>query len=209
MATKIEIYADGSATTADNEGGWGCVILLDGIFHKELSGHLQKATNNDAELIASINGLEYILDYICKLSGSFPLEMEVVLISDSQIILNWANGSYRFKQTEKLPLYNQLRSLMKKMDVKTQWVKGHSGNIWNERCDRLANAARKGLTRGLDKIDSMLDTKIGTKKDSVVSLWFDGQLKIIDFDTGIIENYNREIHGKRGSVIEIRKVKER
>src|ERR1035437_8674455 len=210
MAQKIEVFSDGSATTADNPGCWGSVILVDGFLHNELSGHLDKATNNDAELIGSIMGLEYALEHICRLQGSFPMEIDVTLISDSQIILNWANGTYRFKQTEKLPLYDQLRRLIKKMNVKTRWVKGHSGDQWNERCDHLANMARKGLiTKDLDKNISMSDSRIGRKKDGVVSLWYAGQLKVVDFDNDVIENYNRDIHGKRGSAIEIRKGKDR
>ena len=54
---KIEVWTDGSATIATKPGGFGWVITLDGKFHSEGSGHLEKATNNDAELMASICGL--------------------------------------------------------------------------------------------------------------------------------------------------------
>ena len=43
-----------SATIATKPGGWAWVITIDGKFHCEGSGHLEKATNNDAELLASI-----------------------------------------------------------------------------------------------------------------------------------------------------------
>jgi ribonuclease HI len=207
---NILVYSDGSAQTKDKPGGWGSVVLIDGVLHKELAGHLELATNNDAELIGAIQGLDYVLSYLATFEGSFPLEVDVTLISDSEIILNWANGSYKFKQVDKLPLYDHLRRLVKKLGVKTQWVKGHSGDQWNERCDKLANNARKGIsTEKLDKPTPTVDTRIGSKKDHVVSLWYCGQLKIIDFETGIIENYNRELHGKRGSVVEIREGKDR
>lgn len=207
---KIEVYADGSAQTKDKPGGWGCVVLVDGILHKELAGYLELATNNDAELIAAIQGLDYTINYIASFQGSFPLEVDVTLISDSQIILNWANGKYRFKQLDKIDLYNSLRRLVKKMNVKTEWVRGHSGNVWNERCDKLANNARKGISlEGVDKRLEKGDTRIGLKKTGVVSLWYMGQLKIIDFENHIVENHNKELHGKRGSVIEIREGKER
>ena len=207
---KIDVYSDGSATTSNKAGGWGSVILIDGVLHKELAGHLEKATNNDAELISAIKGLEYTLNYLASFQGSFPLEVEVTLISDSEIILNWANGAYRFKQTEKLFLYDELRRFVKKMDVKTKWVKGHSGNTWNERCDKLANNARKNITTiALDKSSPMADTRIGTKKSSVVCLWLGDVLKVIDLELNIIEDYNREAHGKRGSAIQIREEKDR
>lgn len=210
MAVKIDCYADGSATTAGNAGGWGSVVLIDGILHKELAGHLESATNNDAELVAAIKGLDYALEYLSLLQNSFPIETEVTLISDSEIILNWANGSYKFKQVDKLPLYDHLRRLVKKMNVKTQWVKGHSGDLWNERCDKLAGNARKGIiNKGIDKPVSKADTRIGIKKTAVVCLWYGDELKVVDLENNVVENYDRSIHGKRGSAFEIREEKSR
>lgn len=207
---KIDVYSDGSATTADKPGGCGAVVLVDGILYRELAIHLESATNNDAELISAIKGLDCALEYLSKCQGSFELECEVTLISDSEIILNWANGTYRFKQSDKMPLYDHLRRLVKKMKVKTKWVKGHSGDRWNERCDKLANNARKGITTEiLDKSGPKVDTRIGTKKTGILSIWYGGQLKIVDLQNNIVENYNREAHGKRGSAIEIREEKER
>lgn len=207
---RIEVYSDGSAQTKDKPGGWASVVLIDGVLHKELVGYLELATNNDAELIGAIKGLDYVLGYLASFQGSFPLEYEVTLISDSQIILNWANGTYRFKQMDKIELYNSLRRVVKKLNVKTEWCKGHSGNIWNERCDKLANDARKGLlTKTLDKIEQKGDTRIGIKKACTASIWYRDKLMILDFELGIIEPYNREVHGKRGSLIEIRDGKDR
>jgi ribonuclease HI len=207
--SKIEVYSDGSAQTKDKPGGWGSVVVVDGKLIKELSGHLELATNNDAEIIGAIRGLDYALHYIVSLNGSCPIENDVTLISDSEIILNWANGKYRFKQLDKMNLYEDLIRLVKKLKVKTQWVRGHSGNVWNERCDKLANNARKGLlVEGLDKTPEKADTRIGVKKN-VVCLWYGPVLKIIDLENNIVEDYKREVHGKRGSFIEIRGEKER
>lgn len=207
----ISVYTDGSAQTAPNPGGWGAVILLDGQFHKELSGGIDSATNNDAELIAAIKGLEYAWELTLRLQQEslYIEKYEVTLISDSEIVLNWANGTYKFKQIAKLYLYDKLRLLVQKMDAKTQWIRGHSGDIWNSRCDKLANNARKGVTDNVDVSTNRTNSRIGTKKDGVVSIWYSGKLKIIDFEIGIVEDYNREAHGKRGSVIEIREGKER
>jgi ribonuclease HI len=207
---KVEIYSDGSATTKGNPGGWASVVLIDGILTRELYGHLESATNNDAELIAAIKGLDYVMEYLCALQGSFPLEFDVTLISDSQIILNWANGSYRFKQEDKLPLYDHLRRLVTKLKVKTKWVKGHGTDQWNCRCDHLANLARKKIPEApSDKVTNINQSLIGTKKTGTCSIWYGGVLKVIDFSQGLVETYNRDVHGKRGSVIEIREGKER
>ena len=120
---KIDVYSDGSAQTSATAGGWGSVIVINDVVHKELNGHIPNATNNDAELIASICGLEYVLEYLASFQGSFPIETEVTLISDSEIVLNWANGKYKFKQVSKMFLYDSLQRLVKKLKVKTKWVR--------------------------------------------------------------------------------------
>lgn len=135
----IEVYSDGSGTSKNKPGGWGWVLVVNGVKHDEGSGYMESATNNDAEMQAAIEGLVAAFKFS---SGNKGFIKSVTLVSDSEIILNWANGSYKFKQEKKIQKYNTLRSLVQKMNVKTKWVKGHSGNAHNERCDELANLAR-------------------------------------------------------------------
>jgi ribonuclease HI len=66
-------------------------------------------------------------------------------------VLGWASGAYKFKQLAKIEKYNQLKSLMAALRADTRWVKGHGTDIYNIRCDKLANLARKGLTE--EKVD--------------------------------------------------------
>jgi len=84
---KIEVYADGSGTTAKTPGGYGFVVVLDGKDVYEGSGHLEFATNNDCELRSAIEGLD-------SLHYHFEPEelIDVWLVSDSEIILGWASG---------------------------------------------------------------------------------------------------------------------
>jgi ribonuclease HI len=203
---KVEIWTDGSATTKDKPGGWAWVLTLSGEFHSEGSGHLEKATNNDAELAGSLKGLEAALNLIAHNHSSFPLEIDVTLKSDSQLILGWASGEYKFKQIDKLPLYDELRLLMRKLKAKTEWVKGHAGHQFNERCDYLANQARLGIQKEKDKEEAIVNgtTLIGRKKDGIVCFWAYGKLKVVDTKNNVCEDYNREVHGKRGSLLEFR-----
>lgn len=210
---KIEVYTDGSATTANKPGGWAYVLVIDGTNYSEGSGHVENATNNDMELEAAIQGLGAALKYLmasCPDPGVAPsfTPYSVTLCSDSQLVLGWASGTYKFKQEGKADKYKQLRYIMNRLGVTTQWIKGHSGNIHNERCDKLANNARKNI-KEVDKPRTLEDTKIGIKKDGVVCLWYGSVLKIVDLSNNIVENYNRDIHGKRGSMIEIREDKTR
>lgn len=146
---KIEVYADGSATTKDKPGGYGWVMVIDGEKVSEGSGRIENATNNDAELEAAIMGLAAVLGFVSnRVTGEWEpaaYDIEVTLVSDSQIILGWANGKNRFKQKEKIAKFNALKFLVKRLSAKTRWVEGHSGDEHNSRCDKLANWARKGI----------------------------------------------------------------
>jgi|ERR1051325_10570807 ribonuclease HI len=141
---KFEVYTDGSATTADKPGGFAFVIIRDGVKVSEGSGHLQKATNNVAEITAAIRGLEALQsnpEYAAADSAS-PRTADVVLISDSQLVLRYATGEYQCRKYHLIPLYIALRKNFQKTKATTRWVKGHSGDEHNERCDMLAKAAR-------------------------------------------------------------------
>lgn len=134
---KMEVYSDGSGTTKNTPGGYGFVCVVDGVKQYEGSGHLEFATNNDCELQGAIEGLD-------SLHYHFEQEelIDVWLVSDSEIILGWADGTNAFRQEEKMLKYQQLRNLMAEFKAKTRWVHGHSGEPFNERCDVLANEAR-------------------------------------------------------------------
>ena len=138
---KIEVYSDGSGMTKATPAGYGFVVCRDGIKVYEGSGHIPFGTNNDAELQGAIEGLDSLNTYF--IYNNIRLLEEVTLVSDSQIILNWASGRNAFKQEEKMDKYLKLRLLMGQFNAKTRWVKGHNGDVNQERCDKLANAARK------------------------------------------------------------------
>lgn len=222
---RIEIFTDGSATIAENPGGYGWVLIVDGIKHSEGNGHVEKGTNNDLELEAAIHGLTAVYKFVIeqkKQGNNGPFE--VLLRSDSQLVLFWADGSHRFKQLDKLPRYNILRELFKRLNATSKWVQGHSGHEHNERADLLANLGRLklGINDSLpktarknkkkrekikEKLDSMKNspvpaTPIGRKTENVFNIWFKGVLKIVDLEKDLCENYDETIHGKRNSVME-------
>jgi ribonuclease HI len=210
---NVEVYSDGSATTGDKPGGWGYVIVINGEKHSEGSGHLENATNNDAELEAATQGLEAVEKFLSD-QGLQPNQvtgLKVTLVSDSQLILGWASGTWKFKQLTKMDAYHRLMKTVTRLRSKTRHVYGHSGDEHNERCDKLANMARKGVIEEIERADAKArgETLIGDKKNGILCVWYGDCLKVIDLETNVVENYNREIHGKRGSAIEIRSEKSR
>jgi ribonuclease HI len=149
---NIEVYTDGSGMSKLTPGGYGWVIIIDGEFHSEGSGHLDNASNNDAELSAAIAGLAAVhrivyppIDVLGNITVQEKVPPTITLVSDSQIILGWASGTYAFKQLGKTEKYQQLKALMQRLNANTRWVKGHAGDRWNTRCDQLANAARLNI----------------------------------------------------------------
>tara|TARA_Y100001960_G_scaffold31763_4_gene28049 strand:- start:16759 stop:17154 length:396 start_codon:yes stop_codon:yes gene_type:complete len=122
--SKFEIYTDGSCSGNPGPGGWG-VVLFENQNQYDLSGGEAATTNNRMELTAVIRGLE-----------ATPEGSSSVINSDSQYIVNTMNLGW--KRNANKDLWGALDSLVKSRDVKFIWVKGHAGNTWNEKADRLA-----------------------------------------------------------------------
>ena len=144
----IEVYTDGSATTADLPGGYAFVICVDGVKVHEGSGHLPKATNNVAELSAAIAGLEYVAATYIRGNNTGNALPNIVLISDSQLVLHFADSTWNCKKPHLLPYVLKLRKYFRELNAETRWVKGHSGDEHNETCDKLAKAARQEPSSG-------------------------------------------------------------
>jgi ribonuclease HI len=138
---KVVIYTDGACSGNPGPGGYGVVMLYGG-YRKELSGGFRLTTNNRMEMLAAIEGLRALND-----------RCAVTLYSDSQYLINaiqqgWAvrwraNGWMRNKKEKAVnpDLWAQLLDLCARHQVEFVWVRGHAGNVENERCDQLAVAA--------------------------------------------------------------------
>lgn len=142
----IVVYTDGSAIGNPGPGGYGVVIQR----HPEspaleLSGSYGHTTNNRMEMTAVIKALQALQE------TSSP----VVVHSDSRYVVDaltkgWAAGWEKrgWKRSNGQPalnpdLWEQLLPLVRSLDVRFVWVRGHSGNPLNERCDELANTAAR------------------------------------------------------------------
>jgi ribonuclease HI len=138
---QVIIYSDGACLGNPGPGGYGSVLLYQGI-RKELSGGYRRTTNNRMELMGAIVALE-----------ALKTRSRVKLYSDSKYVVDavekgwaqkWRRNGWRKpdKQMAMNPdLWERLLTACAKHDVRFEWVKGHAGNVENERCDVLANAA--------------------------------------------------------------------
>lgn len=119
------------------------MIVEEGREPREISGGEPDTTNNRMELMAAIRGLEVIGD-----------DQQAVIYTDSKYVCDgitaWVAGWKRrnWKTASGTPVLN--RPLWERLDglcagrrITWKWVKGHSGNPNNERCDVLAVAAAR------------------------------------------------------------------
>ena len=134
---KVQIYTDGACSGNPGPGGWGAVLMYGGA-KKELSGGEASTTNNRMELISVIMALEALRE---------PCKVE--LLTDSKYVANainlgwlesWRKRGWKRKggDVKNLDLWIKLLPLMEKHEVSFIWVKGHSENEFNNRCDELA-----------------------------------------------------------------------
>lgn len=123
------IYTDGGC--AYNPGGpGGCAAVLINTDTGEISEYsagYKATTNNRMEIMAVILALKHI--------DHGPVQ----LYSDSQYVVNTLCGAY--SKSSNMDLWVELEWLRASIPVFPKWVRGHSGNFHNERCDELCTAA--------------------------------------------------------------------
>lgn len=135
----MQIYCDGSAHERRGlPGGWAYAVVQGGQLLFSDSGAVPATTNNEVELCAAIAGVRAVAT-----RGLHLGRREVELISDSRITLECAQGVD--PPAAHAALGAELRALAIETNLKTTWVRGHSGNRWNEHVDRLAHQAKLTL----------------------------------------------------------------
>lgn len=134
----VEIYTDGACKGNPGPGGWGAWLSIAG-HEKELYGGELVTTNNRMELTAVIKSLE-----------ALKRQCEVKIYTDSSYVQkgitewvhNWKARQWRTsdkKPVKNVDLWMALDALVQQHNIQWIWVKGHAGNVGNERADGLAN----------------------------------------------------------------------
>lgn len=139
--SRVVIYTDGGCDPNPGVGGWAAV-LISGEHEREITGGCPATTNNRMEITAAVEALS-VLKRPCQ----------VQLHSDSQYLVNgitswihkwkqknWMRGN---KPVLNVDLWQQLDKLCSIHKVHWNWVRGHNGDRYNERCDRLVQSARE------------------------------------------------------------------
>ena len=138
MTNTVIIYTDGACRGNPGLGGWGVSFTYKN-HNKELYGGEKLTTNNRMELMAAIQALE-----------SLTKPCLVQLNSDSSYVLkgitdwmpNWKKRDWKTVSKTAVKnedLWRRLDGLITDHYIEWLWIKGHSGNVGNERADLLAN----------------------------------------------------------------------
>lgn len=137
-ANTLVAYVDGSSSMSIEEYGSGVVLIFPDGKTEELSFN---GSHEDAKPMKNVAG---------ELSGAMRAMQiakkkgfrTLILCYDYQGIQKWLTGEWKCKN-EMTKLYKQWydRNIEGHLDVRFKWVKGHSGDKYNEIADTLAKRA--------------------------------------------------------------------
>ena len=151
----LVVFTDGSIIDNGGEnalGSWAFSFTYKDNYYEEY-GIIKNSTSNISELTAIMKSLQKIKDKT----------VPVMLYSDSQYCVNaitkwrqsWENKNFRTSTGDPVKNKELIQNIYKEVDkfrdIGFQWVRGHNGNVRNERVDELCTFARTQYLSTLDK----------------------------------------------------------
>jgi ribonuclease HI len=142
----VAAACDGACSGNPGPGGWGCLLRFADGSVQEWGGAEPDTTNNRMELTAALTLLQQL--------QTLPRHPDLAIRTDSKYLIDgfsrWINGWKRkgWRTASGSPVLN--RDLWEALDaaripqLPLVYVKGHSGDRDNDRCDAIAVAFAKG-----------------------------------------------------------------
>ena len=147
------LYSDGACSGNPGKGAYASILREK---DKEIEWEHVKAfehtTNNRMELMGVIEPIEALED-----------TTKIDIYSDSQYVVkainegwlkNWIKKGWKKSNNKpvlNIDLWKRMITILKKHELSFHWVKGHSNNIYNNKCDKLAVNAYGGNVFVKDK----------------------------------------------------------
>ncbi len=151
----------------------------------DMTGCVENTTNNEVEAKA----LENALTWTIQLREHVGTPINVVIRADSQYVLNsytqyletWKKNGWKKRDGSEISnvatwknvdeLKTQLASL--NQPITMNWVKGHSGDVGNDKADALCNQTMAWFTNGHQRLEYTLSPAQGYwKPKGEVRKWF-------------------------------------
>ncbi|MSR31504.1 MAG: ribonuclease HI family protein [Gemmataceae bacterium] len=128
---QLEIHTDGASRGNPGDASFAFLVRKNGSILKEDYGCLGTLTNNQAEYTALVRALDFILKV-------YPKE-NVLIHSDSELMVKQVNGEYRVKSGDLKPLFEEAKELIGKIEGTVRLV--HVRREANKDADALCNRA--------------------------------------------------------------------
>jgi ribonuclease HI len=135
---SVEMWTDGACKGNPGLGGWGA-LLISGTHEKTLHGGEPVTTNNRMELTAPIEALR-ALTRPCTVT--IHTDSQYVMKGMTEWLVNWKKRGWMTadkKPVKNADLWKALDEQVQRHQVSWRWVRGHNGDVNNERADVLAN----------------------------------------------------------------------
>jgi ribonuclease HI len=159
----INVFTDGSSYSHPRRGGMGMVFVVVGndghdAVHEHCPAGYSSATNNQMELQACVEALDFLASRYCPIDTS--QYSKIIIITDSRYVVdNFKTAMFVWSRSKRMlrggaPVANaQIWKLLLKrisnagLRVECNWVKGHKDSKGNKAADKLAKQSAKGGLR--------------------------------------------------------------
>ena len=126
----IEVYTDGAYSSSRDMGGFAFVVLENKEKIYSYFFNESNTTNNRMEITAVLKAL-YWLKEVGKLNE------DIIIYTDSMYVIG--SMTKNWKRNKNVDLFTELDNIYKQFKtIVFMHVKGHSGDKYNELCDKLA-----------------------------------------------------------------------
>lgn len=148
----IEIYTDGTSLGNPGRGGFAVVIVFEQ-FEIILAKGYRKTTNNRMELLAVVEALNFIKNNEIKSATIYTDSQLIVKAINEGWLSRWiVNGWQTSNKTKVLniDLWQKINHFLNMVDVRFQWIEGHSDNKFNNLADKIAKRNAKDFAIEID-----------------------------------------------------------
>ncbi len=138
---EVVIYTDGACDPNPGRGGWAALIITPKE-KMEISGREAESTNNRMELTAAIRALRSLKEpsMVTIYTDSQYLQKGIGEWLPGWIRKNWRTTTGKVANRD---LWEELLEAEKPHKVRWEWLRGHDGDLYNQRVDQLARKARQ------------------------------------------------------------------